>query len=126
MPVALLRCSPDSPPPLIRLHYISRDMSPANNKHFIMHRKYLRKWSKLSQLGEVYSNKHPVGSITTQETSGLRGYPESDAGEKKERELQSLVMLLAFAFCICFYDYFEDDDAASASLPSPPPSPCSS
>lgn len=102
MPVALLRCSPDSPSTLIRLRYISRDMSPANNKHFIMHRKYLRKWSKLSQLGEVYSNKHPVGSITTQETSGLRGYPESDAGEEKGREGSfshwSCCWLLRFAF----------------------------
>lgn len=50
-----------------------------------MHRKYLRKWSKLSQLGEVYSNKHPVGSITTQETSGLKGYPEGDGEQKKGR-----------------------------------------
>lgn len=65
-----------------------------------MHRKYLRKWSKLPQLGEVYSNKHPVGSITTQETSGLRGYPEGDGEQKKERHSRhwSCCWLLRSAF----------------------------
>lgn len=65
-----------------------------------MHRKYLRKWSKLSQLGEVYSNKHPVGSITTQETSGLKGYPEGDGEQKKERHSRhwSCCWLLRSAF----------------------------